>query len=259
MISDGTLNVSAARLVAVRIRSSPDALMSWNERCARTLRALQESGADIGTDAARSLLGSDVSIDILWELEKKCDDADAVSRSRILSRIASLDPGSEVLREIASTLRKIGHVDDAERISLMVTQNEESFSGVVSATGRDDVEFSIRSVPKVGTIPGVGLVFEGVPVPCPESSDLCLVMEEESLRSMGLLSQSQESWEVPMTAGPSLRVVKEFEESFVLACLSEYDQPAFRLLSATNGRRFGSQKTWNSSFPVPSLICHLGP
>lgn len=257
MISDGTLNVSAARLVAVRIRSSPDALMSWNERCARTLRALQESGADIGTDAARSLLGSDVSIDILWELEKKCDDADAVSRSRILSRIASLDPGSEVLREIASTLRKIGHVDDAERISLMVTQNEESFSGVVSATGRDDVEFSIRSVPKVGTIPGVGLVFEGVPVPCPESSDLCLVMEEESLRSMGLLSQSQESWEVPMTAGPSLRVVKEFEESFVLACLSEYDQPAFRLLSATNGKEIRVSE--DLEFFIPGSESDLSP
>ena len=251
MISDGALDVSAARLAATRIRSSPDALMSWNERCARTLRTLQESDSKIDMDVVHSLLGSDVSIDILWEMQNRFDDTDALSRNQILSRIASLDPGSEVLSQVVMELRRIGHFEDADRINLMMTQNDQSFSGAASEPGRQNFETSL-SFPKIGTTPGVGLVFDGVPVPCPESSDRCLVMDGEMLRSIGILTKSKESWGVPMTpgpsqpvvnqlstgplpAGPSLRVVKQFEDSILLSSLSEFDQPAFRLLSARNG------------------------
>ena len=234
MISEGTLDVSAARLAATRIRSSPDALMSWNERCARTLRALQDSGSNIDMNEVRSLLGSDVSIGILWEMQSRFDDDDALSRNEILSQIASLDPGSDVLSQVVSEMRRIGHFEDAKRISMMMTQNGVSSSHAVSDPARHEVE-AIRIFPKIGTTPGVGLVFDGVPVPCPMSSDLCLVIDEDALRSIGIPPKSQVSWGVPMTPGSSPRVLKQFEESFLLASLSEFDQPAFRQLSKMNG------------------------
>ena len=251
MISDGTLDVSAARLAASKIRSSPDTLMSWNERCARTLRTLQESGSNIDMNQVRSLLGSDVSIDILWEMQNQFDDGDGLSRNQVLSRIASLDPGGQALGRVVSELRRIGHDGDADRINLMMVQNDDSSSDLGSDSMPQEVE-AIRAFPKIGTTPGVGLVFDGVPVPCPESSDLCLVMDEDVLRSIGIISQSQESWGVPLAGGPSprvvnqfstgplsaepsLRVVKQFEQSFILACLSEFEKPAFRLLSTMNG------------------------
>lgn len=234
MISEGTLEVSAARLAASRIRSSPDALASWNERCARTLRSLQESGSKIDMNDVRSVLGSDVSVGMLWEMQNRFDDGDTLSRNQILSRIASLDPGNEALSQVVSELRRIGHVKDADRINLMVTQNDDSSSDGISDPALQDVD-AIRTFPRIGTTPGVGLVFDGVPVPCPESSDLCLVMDEDALRSIGILSKSQESWEVPMTPGSSPRVVKQFEDGVLLASLAEFDQPAFRLLSTMNG------------------------
>lgn len=262
LVARGNMQVNAGRLVSKMIMSRPELSALWNLRCSEVVERLQVSDAPVDSSTAHALMGSDVSFEILWDIQNDPQNSLSVpARTMILLHMASLRPNPTLLADIVGTLKSIGRSDDAARIELMMSQNGQVVTPVNLRSKSSTRSRVLDSPPSIGTTPGVGLFFEGLPVPGPESSDLCLVISKGMLRSFTAFSSSQGDWAIPFSATSAVEIVKEFDGSFVLVTGSDIDQPAFRLFSKEDGHEIAASDTLGnlmpkstSDFPSRSLM-----